>query len=127
MFPTRYRELTLDTYPDLKGLRVRLNPTQAELNALADGPTFEPSEDETETANRREDARRAFGAALVQAYAGGKVEAYGVVLDFSTADAALATLENDALPGDLIWALRNAPIDLPIGERLAISKKLQAV
>ena len=125
MFPSRYRELELEGYTDLKGLRVRVNPTQRELVLLAEGATFEPGETETETAERKQNARSAFGAALVTAYAGAKVECYGVVLDFSTADAALATIESEDLPSDLRYALRNAPVDMALAEQQDISKKLQ--
>lgn len=53
----------------------------------------------------------ALGAALVEAYCGQTIEWQGYAFDFSTPENAMATLESPALPLDLRWWLRNAPIE----------------
>lgn len=110
-FPSRYKTFTPEGYAELR-FQLRVNPTNAELITLA-GPYQEP------------DARAKFGAALVQAYAGAKVEAYDRTFDFSTAEAALATIEAVDLPDDLQAWLRNAPCDVAIREREYITKNYQ--
>lgn len=52
-----------------------------------------------------------FGAALVTAYCGQCIEWHGYTFDFSTPEAARATLADPDLPIDLRWWLRNAPIE----------------
>lgn len=66
------------------------------------------------------------GAALVEVYGGGKVEAYGVVFDFSAPDTAMATLNHPDIPADLRYWLRNAPLDLVLHERDRVSKNFPA-
>ncbi len=111
-FPARFKTYTPEGYADV-ALQIRVNPTSAELSRLALGATTDED-------------RPLLGAALMAAYAGGKVEAYGVSLDFSTVDAALATIDNDALPDDLRYWLRNAPVDVAIEERTLITKNYVA-
>lgn len=108
MFPSRYKTFTPEGYAELC-FQLRVNPTNAELITLA-GPYKEPEE------------RAKFGAALVQAYAGAIVEGYGRTFDFSTAEAAIATLEAPDLPDDLQTWLRNAPADVALREREYITK-----
>ena len=104
VFPNRYRRCTPPNYPDLT-LSVLANPTGALYQTLLFGDASTP------------ESTSEIGAALVQAYAGAKVDAYGMTFDFSTADAAMATIGNDALPFDLRVWLRNAPNDLVAYER----------
>lgn len=104
MFPKRFRGVRPPEYPDLE-LKVLANPDGALYDTLLMGDL---STDERAAA---------LGAALVTVYAGATVEAYGEVFDFSTAERALATLTNDALPVDLRSWLRNAPIDIVLYER----------
>lgn len=108
-FPKRYQTIRNPDYPDVV-LDVLLNPTGTLYNDLIDGNSV--------------DKREMLGAALVAAYKGGKIEAYGESIDMSTADAALATLENESLPIDLRWWLRNAPLEIVDLERSEMGKKL---
>jgi len=51
------------------------------------------------------------GPALVTAYNGGVYQVGGAVLDFSSPEAALATLRSPSLPMDLRYWVRNAAIE----------------
>ena len=103
-FPNRYRRCTPPNYPDLT-LSVLANPIGTLYQALLFGDASTP------------ESAASLGDALVQAYAGARVEAYDMTFDFSTADAAIATINNDELPFDLRVWLRNAPNDLVAYER----------
>lgn len=56
-----------------------------------------------------DEARAAFAAVLAKAYDYRVYDFGGLALDFSTPDAAMATLTNPALPMDLQVWLRNVP------------------
>lgn len=103
-FPKRFRKAVCPAYPEAE-FRILANPDGALYDALLMGDS---STDERAAA---------LGAALQEAYGGDKVEAYGVVFDFSTPQASIATINAPATPIDLrIW-LRNAPTDLVSFER----------
>lgn len=110
-FPARFKTFTPEGYADLS-FQIRVNPTNAEIVRLAAGYTA--------------DTRAEYGAALVKAYCGATVGGYGTVFDFSTAEDALKTLEDDALPDDLRHWLRSAPVDVALQERDAITSKYRA-
>lgn len=57
----------------------------------------------------RDRLRLVYGALLVRAYGGQRAEAYGWTFDFSTPEAALATVESKELPLDLRHWFRRAP------------------
>lgn len=112
MFPKRFVTAICPEYPDLR-FQLLANPSGALYRALLDGTT---------TTN---EAAQALGAALSEAYASGRVEGYGVVLDFATAAGALAALTNEDLPIDLRTWIRNAPIDIVDHQRTTIEKNFQ--
>jgi hypothetical protein len=112
-FPARFRTFTPEGYDDL-GLKIQVNPTNDELLFLA-GPIPEDAGERTR-----------FGAALARSYDHAKIEAYGVTFDFSTPEAALATLDNGQIPDDLQYWLRNAPVEVVIREREHITKNYRA-
>lgn len=111
MFEPRYRTFSPEEYGDLK-LPIWVNPTNAELVALFQGVVE----------GKRED----FGRLIVQTYRGVKVEAYDATFDFSSPDKALETLEDEKLPEDLRYWLRNAPMEAVIRERESLVKNLKA-
>ena len=111
MFPKRYVSAICPEYPELK----------FQLLANPDGVLFgHYFGDVTDAA-----AAAIVGPAMVEAYAGGRIEGYGVVLDFSTADAAIETLRREELPMDLRTWMRNAPIDIVQHQRSEIEKNFQ--
>ena len=112
-FPKRYRAAHCPDYP-AADFRLLANPTGALYTALIEGHLG------------TEESAAALGAALSEAYGGGKVEAYEVVFDFSTAAGAVSTLRNEAIPIDLRAWLRNAPIDLVGYEREESAKNFAA-
>lgn len=112
-FPKRLRSAKHPDYPEAV-FSVLANPTGKLYDALLMGDT---STDENS---------QALGAALVEAYAGGKVEAYGVTFDFSTPAAAILTLKDERIPIDLRVWLRNAPTDLVAYEREDFDAKRRA-
>jgi hypothetical protein len=122
-FPARFKKFTPEGYPDLV-FQIRVNPTNAELMALVRGaqPDISADDDEDARSRAREAARQAFGHALVAAFAGAKVEAYGATFDFTTPEKALDTMKMDEIPDDLAHWLRNAPVDVVIQERESITK-----
>lgn len=126
-FPARFKTFAPEGYADLS-FQIRVNPTNAELMTLVRGSVPETADNEDAKAREKAkaQARATFGKALMQAYAGAKVEAYGVLFDFSTPDAALATMELDGIPDDLAHWLRNAPVDVVLAEREAITKNYRA-
>ena len=109
MFPKRFITAVCPEYPELK-FQLLANPTGQLYDTLIRGHT---SDDE---------AARALAAALVEAFAGARVEGYNVTLDFSTVDGALAVLRNEDLPVDLRAWIRNAPIDVVTWQREQIEK-----
>ena len=72
----------------------------------------------------RQAERQRLGAALVTFYRGARVEAYGAVLDFSTPDAAVDTINHPEMPHDLAYWLLNAPWELYRGVRDEMGKSL---
>lgn len=112
MFPKRFVDVMCPEYPDLK-FKLLANPDGRLYQALLNGTT------------RDDESAAALGAALVEAYAGGRYEGYGAVLDFATADSAIATVMDEALPIDLRTWIRNAPIDIVDYQRSAIEKNFQ--
>jgi len=115
MFEPRYRTFEPETYPDVK-LPIWVNPTNKQLIDLYRGPVVDGDDD----------GREAFGQLIVQAYRGAKIDVQGVTLDFSSPLAALATLENETLPDDLRYWLRNAPMEAIVREREFLVKNLKA-
>jgi len=112
-FPKRFRRVRPPEYEDLE-LRILANPTGVLYDALLSGDASTP------------DRALALGAALSEVYASERVEAYGVVFDFSTAETAMATIQNEAVPVDLRAWLRNAPIDLVVFERGELGNDFRA-
>lgn len=64
---------------------------------------------EAEVDAARARARLAYGAMLAQVYHGRRYSAYGLDFDFSTAEAAAATMEREDLPEDAKEWLRGLP------------------
>lgn len=113
MFPQRFRRAKCPNYEEAE-FRILANPDGALYDALLTGDAATPEN------------AHALGAALQQAYGGAKVEAYGETFDFSNPDAAIATIQNPALPIDLRAWLRNAPIDLVTFEREELGNSFRA-
>jgi hypothetical protein len=113
MFPKRYRRARPPEYDDLT-FRLLANPTGALYDTLLMGDASTP------------ERKQELGAALVEAYGGEVVEAYGITFDFSSDDAAISTITNEAIPVDLRAWLRNAPIDIVSYERDEIAKNFRA-
>lgn len=112
-FPKRFRKAQCPGYPEAE-FRLLANPDGALYDALLLGDTSTP------------ESAAKLGAALQEAFGGDKVEAYGVVFDFRTPEAAIATIQAEATPIDLRVWLRNAPTDLVSFERDEARGKLAA-
>ena len=112
MFPKRFETAICPEYPDLR-FKLLANPSGAVYEALLEGST----------ATEKDAA--ALGAAMVEVYAGTTVEGYGVVLDFSTVEGVLVVLKNTALPADLRFWIRHAPIEIVQYGRDEIEKNFQ--
>ena len=131
-FPARFKKYGPEGYPDLS-FQIQVNPTTTELAALArmgyvaqTAPADATAEERKAIEAQNAKARTEYGAALVKAYAGATVGAYGAVFDFSTAEAAIVTLENETMPDDLRYWLKSAPADVAIMERDLITKNYRA-
>lgn len=112
-FPSRFRKAVCPGYPEAE-FRLFANPNGALYDALLMGDTSTP------------ESTAKLGAALQEAFGADKVEAYGVVFDFSTPEAAIATIQAEGTPIDLRAWLRNAPIDVVSYERDEARSKLAA-
>lgn len=95
-FPKRYVLASCPEYPDAK-FRLLVNPSGRLWADLLVGSLADAT------------SAAALGGALVEAYAGGTVEAYDIMFDFSTPEQAIATIKNEDIPADLRFWLRNAP------------------
>lgn len=100
-------------YPEL-AVSVLANPTGALFEQLLSGSTQDGEQGAV------------LGAALADAYDRMRYEVYGLVLDFTTAEAALATIKSPDLPDDLAQWLRNVPIELVLLERDEYAKNFRA-
>jgi hypothetical protein len=101
-------DVTSPEYPDLV-LPIRVNPTVNKLLAMIGAVDDEE-----------------LGQLLAEAFNFAVVEAYGVTFDFSTPEAAAATLTNPDLPADLRFWIRNAPIEVVEWVREDTAKKFRA-
>lgn len=106
-YPAITRTISPEGYGDLVFTMV-VNLSVADFTLLVVGyDTISETDGEAEQAKKR-DQRLRYGAALSRAFSG---RAYPYGLDFTTPEAALATLERQDLPLDLRFWLNNAPAE----------------
>jgi len=98
-FPNITRTAQPEGYDDLI-FTLTVNLSGADFNVLLRG--HEPEDTS---------GRSAFGAVLAAVYNHERIEWRGHTFDFTDGDAALATLESLALPLDLRFWIRNAPVE----------------
>lgn len=125
MFPKRYITATPDNYPDLS-IAILSNPTGKLLGDLLAPGYPDQGDADDDLSKQRQAQRLRLGAALVEAYNGAVVEAYGVRLDFSSPAAAVDTLFLPDLPDDLAYWLRNAPIEVGPATRPDLGKSFRS-
>jgi hypothetical protein len=146
-FPRRYVTVTPEGYADLT-FRLWANPTGAHLRELfgiaypdqteriaaleaeLEAEQFPDKEDERAAAAElqacqdRQASSLRLGLALVASYDGGKVDAYGYTFDFSSPEAAVRTIMDEAVPDDLRYWLLNAPVQIVEVARNDLGKSL---
>lgn len=149
MFPERFVTASPDEYSELV-VELLANPTGKQLAELSRPLFADQTEllDTLESEQQRLDAemtdeqradvargiqatrerqadRLAAAEALSYSYRRKRYEAYGYAFDFTNAAAAAATLDDPALPDDLRFWLRNAPIEVSNAVTEGIGKKLR--
>lgn len=139
MFPKRYVDVTPEGYPDLT-FRLWANPTgahmrelfgvaypdQAERIAALEAEDSEDARLELAVCRERQASSLRLGLALVASYDAGVVTAYGYTFDFSTPEAAVKTIMDEAVPDDLRYWLLNAPVQIVEVARDDLGKSLRS-